>query len=253
MRILFLIDGLNCGGKERQLVELACGLKSLGKLRADDLVVVTMVPAGHFDAVLEEEGITVLRVIRRFQFDPFIPFRLKKIFDEFKPDIIHNFSLMTTLYSIFTPKPKGTKIIDGSIRDAFPAKGLKEKIFRTITNRFSDLILANSKAGLDAKRVPKKKSLVLYNGFDFKRIENLRPTLELRKELGIGPGPVVGMVAGFSKFKDWETYFEAAKLVRQKRSAVTFLAVGDGPALKRYKSIFQRMPGIIFTGKRNDV
>lgn len=252
MRILFLIDGLQCGGKERQLVELACGLKRLGKVNADDLAVVTMVPAGHFDPVLEAAGITVLRVIRRYRFDPFILFRLKKIFSEFKPDIIHSFSLMTTLYSILTLKPKGTKIIDGSIRNAFPINGLKERIFRMISYLFSDMVMANSQAGLDAKRAPQKKWVVLQNGFDFKRIRNLRSKEDVKKDLGIVSGQVVGMVAGFSKNKDWDTFFEAAKIVIRHRSDVIFLAVGGGPTLVHYQNKYHQCPDIVFTGRLTD-
>jgi len=253
LKILFLIDSLQCGGKERQFVELVCGLKNSGESGINHLAVITMAAASHFDGTLEAAGIRIIRGIRRYQFDPLILFKLRNIFKEFKPDIIHNFSLMTTIYTIFTPKPKKTNIVDGSIRNAFPTKGIKERIFRKISAHLSDLIIANSHAGLDAKHAPLKKSIVLYNGFDLKRIGNLRSAEEMREELGIGPGSIVGMVAGFSKKKDWDTFFKSAKLVRQKRPDVIFLAVGDGPTLQNYKNAFQRTPGIVFTGRRTDV
>jgi glycosyltransferase involved in cell wall biosynthesis len=40
--------------------------------------------------------------------------------------------------------------------------------------------------------------------------------------------------------------------VQRQRSDVTFLAVGDGPTLAHYQNIYDRYPGIVFTGRRND-
>jgi len=94
---------------------------------------------------------------------------------------------------------------------------------------------------------------VLYNGFDFRRVQHLRPHENVRNELGIGIGPVVGMVARFSCQKDWETFFEAARLVRPKWPGMTFVAVGGGETLDQYRGKYGQDAGLVFTGNRGDV
>ncbi len=253
MKVLFLTDGLACGGKERQLVELATGLVGAGRLGREDVAVVSMSARGHYDQQLEKEGISIHRIIRHLRWDPSVPFKLGELLRDFRPNILHSFNLMTTIYAGFTCKPPGCKLIDGCIRNAFPLQNLKEKILHRLSFFMADVVCANSKAGLEAKQAPTRKSTVLYNGFDFCRVEHLRSSKEVRDELGLTTGPVVGMVARFSRFKDWDTFFEAARLVRILRPDVTFVAVGDGELFEQYRSKYANDAGIVFPGERNDV
>jgi glycosyltransferase involved in cell wall biosynthesis len=103
----------------------------------------------------------------------------------------------------------------------------KSVFYSKITFPFSDVIVANSKAGLNAYKAPRQKSQVIYNGYNFKRNCQLKTREEVRNEYKINTDYVVGMIASFSRFKDYKTFYEAASLILQKRSDVTFLAVGN--------------------------
>ena len=63
------------------------------------------------------------------------------------------------------------------------------------------------------------------------------------------------MVGGFFERKDYKTYLEAALLVLKKRTDVTFMAIGEGPNLKKCKNMIppDLMPYFKFTGVQKDV
>ena len=82
-----------------------------------------------------------------------------------------------------------------------------EKIIyeKTSTLLNSDIIVANSNAGLEAYRVPEKKRSCIHNGFDFNRIKTINDEEKTREHYLIKPGKLVGMVGAFFDRKDYET------------------------------------------------
>ena len=69
---------------------------------------------------------------------------------------------------------------------------------------------------------------MIYNGFNFDRIKNIINPFELKKEFNITTKYVIGMVASFTKLKDYSTYIKAANKVLIKNKDVTFLCIGAG-------------------------
>ena len=63
------------------------------------------------------------------------------------------------------------------------------------------------------------------------------------------------MIASFSKYKDWNCYLNAAKLIIQKRKDITFLAVGTGEMWNQYNQSITELErkNIIMLGRRDDV
>jgi glycosyltransferase involved in cell wall biosynthesis len=253
MRIVFLVDGLPCGGKERQLVELVKGLLEYTGINSEKLAVVVMSSQTYYGQAIECMGVRMFSLCRRWRWDPFIAMQLRGIVEKLQPDVLFSFNEMTTFHALAARRQGRPKVIDGSIRNAFPLATLKERLLARFNFWAADRVVANSKAGLTAKGAPAGKSSVLYNGFDMRRLARLAPRDEVRKSLGITGGRAVGMVANFSWKKDWETFFEAARLVRAKRDDVSFVAVGEGEYLEKYRRRFGAEPGIVFTGLRSDV
>lgn len=232
MKILQLIDGLGSGGKERQCVELVKGLAAHKDIT---IQVVMMSEEVHYSDIYDL-GVDVVSLIRKGKYDFSIFFKLYKLCKIFRPHIIHSWSAMTSVYAIPVAKMLGIRLVNGIIRDAsLHGKFNKSFLIPKLTFPFSDVIVANSAAGLAVYKVPKQRGLCIYNGFDFERIENLQSETGVRKALNIQTKKVVGMVASFSRFKDYETFIEAAKIVLRKRNDVTFLAIGDGPILEKAK------------------
>ena len=252
IRILHFIDSLRSGGKERQLVELLKGLSVHKKIVCELTIMSEDI---HYNAV-NNIDIKKHYLIRKHKKDPKILVKLYKLCKEFKPDIIHSWGSMTSVYAVPVAKMLGIKLINGMIRDSSPFKLFSKSCIRSrITFPFSDVILANSSAGLKAYNAPVDKSVCIYNGFDFNRIRRLHDENTVRRKFNINTEKVVGMVATFSNNKDYETYISAAKMVLQKRNHVTFLAIGGGENLEKCKkmAVGSFMDKIIFPGRQEDV
>jgi peptidoglycan/xylan/chitin deacetylase (PgdA/CDA1 family) len=137
---------------------------------------------------------------------------------------------MTAMYSMPVCKILNIKLVNGLIINSPERQNLLNKDWRRakITFPFSDVVVGNSRAGLAAYRSPEHKSFVIYNGFNFERTGNLTNQNIIREELKIKTKYIIGMVASYSKNKDYYTFYIAAHLILQKRKDVTFLAIGKG-------------------------
>jgi len=242
MKILFLIDTLRAGGAERRLVEL---LKGLSKSNNITFSIIIMNSNVHYDEVYDLCDVHLVNRHKGFDIRTLIKviFLYKKI----KPDLIHSWSGITTYYAIPLKILFRTKIIGSYITGS---RYVKYKYLFP----FTDLIIANSYAGLKANLAPSQKSKVIYNGFDFNRINNLRDKEELIAELIIPSGfYIVGMVASFTTSKDYNSFINAAFEVLKQINNVVFLCIGDGDDsfYKQKTSTFQKH--FRFLGKRHDV
>jgi glycosyltransferase involved in cell wall biosynthesis len=252
IKVLHFIDTLSTGGKERQLVEL---LKGLSKHQDISLTLVVMSKDIHFPDI-HKLNVNIQFLIRKSQNDPRIFAKLYKLCKCFRPDIIHSWNAMTSVYAIPVAKKLGIKFVNGIIRDATKRR-LFDKIYLCAksTFLFSDAIVANSMAGLQAYKVPPHKSVCIHNGFDLQRTANLQNEKELvREKFHISTDKVVGMVAEFSNRKDYKTYIAAAEMVLAEKNNVTFMAVGDGKNLEQTKKTLSQHSKnkIIFTEQQKD-
>jgi glycosyltransferase involved in cell wall biosynthesis len=253
MRILFFIDSLRSGGKERRLVELLKGFKLVPDLEFE---VVVMSNDVHYTEVLDL-NVTIHYLLRKRKKDVSAFIKFYKICKVYNPDIVHCWDSMTAIYAILACKLLKIKLVNGMIASA-PAK---YNIFHKywIRNRiafyFSDIIISNSKAGLTAYNAPKNKSAFIYNGFNFERINNLVASDLTRKELNITTKYVIGMVASFSEFKDYKTYLSAAEMLLSQRNDITFLAVGSDTDCDSIRSLINNRYADHFRllGKKTDI
>ena len=225
MRILFFTDTMDVGGKERRLTEL---IKALLLNKDIEFELVVMSTDVHYKEILEL-GIKIHYITRKTKHDLSVFSRFYILCRSYRPDIIHCWDSMTAVYLVPACKLLGIKLINGMVVDSPVKRNISNKYYlrAKLTFPFSDLIIGNSEAGLLAYRAPKRKSIVIFNGFDFKRTNNLAGSDNIRKELNADSGYLVGMVASFSEKKDFPTFFKAAQILLKKRSDITFLAIGN--------------------------
>ncbi len=250
MKILFFVESLRSGGKERRLVEL---IKGLSKHNDVDMEIVLMKDEIHYNDVIET-GIKIHYVIRKnLKKDPRVFFKFYKIAKTIKPDIIHVWGNMVAIYAIPAKTFLKIPMVNNQITDAPESVG-KSLIDHNLTFRFSDKIVANSKAGLKAYNTPLKKSKVIYNGFDFNRLNKLKDRALVTKQFDISTKYVVGMVASFSYKKDYNSYIKAANIVLEKCSNTTFICVGSG-SFDEYEQMIkpENKNRILFLGKQQQV
>ncbi len=253
MKILHLSDSLVAGGKERQLVEL---LKGISTQNGFTFELALFSHEIHYTEV-NKLNIKIHYLIRKNKKDPRIFYKLYKLCRKIKPDIIHTWDSMSSVYAAPITKILGIKFVNGMIRSPLTYIGLlgKDYIRSKLTFPFSDMIISNSHAGLKSFNAPYKKSVYIYNGFDLNRIKYLQDKEFVKKKYDIKTEKVVGMVASFSQEKDYETYISAAQMILQKKDNVTFLAIGDGVNLKKCKRLVkpQFQSKIKFLGEQKNV
>tara|TARA_Y100001970_G_scaffold294299_1_gene450076 strand:+ start:29620 stop:30738 length:1119 start_codon:yes stop_codon:yes gene_type:complete len=233
LKILYLINSLKPGGKERQLVELIKGLKKYKHIK---IQVVVMDDDIYYDEICSL-NVKLHYLVRSYKKDIKIFSQLYSICKDFNPSIIHTWDSMTSFYVLPIAKFFKIKLINGAIRNANPIKKLSLNWFLTnLTFPHYDKIISNSLAGLKQYKISRDKALCIHNGFDFNRLSSLKTSKEVKNNLGIKKEKIVGMVASFYKKKDWVSFFKSSKTILSKRDDVVFLAVGNGPLLEKMKS-----------------
>lgn len=250
MRILFTIESLHFGGKERRLTEFLLAIEN----ENIEYMVLTIKPVIEFSLPL---SITkrVLNIPRRFgKKDPSLFYKFFKTIKQFNPDIIHSWGNMTSIYSLPSALLLNKLFVTSEITDA------PEKIpFRILSYRlvfpFCNLIISNSKAGLEAYNVPKERATVIYNGFNFSRIITLMDRQTMKEKLGINSSIVVTMIANFSARKDYESFIKSAVLIISENALldICFLCVGGGDSSYEKSLIpYELRDRILFLGPRSD-
>jgi glycosyltransferase involved in cell wall biosynthesis len=248
MKILYFIESLRAGGKERRIVELLKGFKNYPDVEIE--LVLTRKEI-HYEEI-HNLGVPIHIIERKLlKKDPLLFYKFYRIASKFKPDVIHVWGHMVAVYAVPTVRILGVPLINNEITDATPNQKLLGK---TTVFKNSARIIANTQAGLDAYNAPREKSGVIYNGFNFTRLRELESPQEVRSRFGITTPYVIAMVATFSPYKDYGTYIKSALKVLGGRHDVTFLCVGD-----KDDSEFKAMvplnlkTNILFLGKQNKV
>ncbi len=244
---------MTAGGKERRLTELMKSLKSKPDIRFE---LALMTHDIHYKEVLEL-GIGIHYFIRKRKKDPGVFRGFYSLCRNYEPDIVHCWDTMTAVYITPICKLLNIKLVNGMVVDS----PQKQNIFfqpylrARLTFPFADVIIGNSNAGLKSYKAPPKKSITIHNGFDFERIRNITPEAIIKKQLNITSKYVVGMVATFSEYKDYPTYFHAAHKVLLKRDDITFLAIGKDTDSTLSKSYIEGsdLDHFRLIGKQSDI
>lgn len=225
MKVLFVTESLIEGGKERRLTEL---MKALKQNYSVEFELTLMSYDIHYKEVYDL-GINIHFLVRKSRKDLSIFCKFYKLCKNYKPDIVHCWDSMTAVYVTPVCKLLRIKLVNGMVNNSPRRRNIfyQPWLRARLTFPFADIIIGNSKAGLKAYKAPIKRSILIYNGFDFGRVANIIPKGIILKQLNIKTKYVVGMVATFSESKDYPTYFSAAQILLNKRKDVTFLAIGE--------------------------
>ena len=251
MKILFLFDGLHRGGRERRFVQLVKGLNEKGYT---DLYMISSLDSITYEEIYNYH--IIISIISRKEKNFYS--RLIKRINEISPDIIQTWSLVSTCYYDvvrFLCK-KRPVYINSFISDCnYKRLSLCKKINVRASYFLSDTITANSKAGLIQYKVPKSKSLCLYNGFDLDRLDKVYDKERIKIKYNVSTKHVVSMFARMQYHKDYRTFLNTAARIIKDGYDVTFLCVGGGAMLNKNMTIVNPSDrkNIIFTGQVKNV
>ncbi|MES2678874.1 MAG: glycosyltransferase family 4 protein [Bacteroidota bacterium] len=254
MKILFFIESLRSGGKERRLVEL---LSYLAKKPGYECHVVLMFKNVDYPKFLDLKIPYTVIERKYFKKDPALFFKFYKVCRKFGPDLIHTWGSMVSFYAIPTKLLQRLPMVNSQVTDA--PRRVNPLSFDSFINRFSfffsDYILSNSRAGLRAYNIRTKNSGVIRNGIDQTRISGLIPKQDIKHKYAITTEFAVIMVANYSSFKKNQLFVDVANNVVSQRNDVTFISIGDGdPELfEKVKSTIEDKQRVLMPGKTNNI
>jgi glycosyltransferase involved in cell wall biosynthesis len=236
VKILFFIESIGSGGKQRRFIELISYLKNKNEY---EINVIFLKDELHYDQFLQFNIPYIILKRKLFKKDPRIFFLLYRICADFKPDIIHTWGNMSTFYSIPAMRRFRIPLVNSQITNAYGRRRLFTFYGLTtfINLRYSTIVTANSRAGLESYGLAEnKKYRVIYNGINPQRFVNIPSSENTRREYNFNTKYAVIMAASFSDKKDFGRFLEISKIVSEFRSDITFYAAGDGPKLDEITS-----------------
>lgn len=265
-RILNIITCLDIGGAEMMLFKL---LSRLDREKFTSTVV-SLLPPGPVAQKIQSLGIRVdtLNMHRSIP-SPFAFWKLIKILNETKPDIVQTWlyhaDFIGALASLFSGAKKlvwnircsDMKLARYGRRTAWIVKSNAALSFLPVA------VLANSKTARSYHEkigYRPRRFQVIDNGFD---TELFRPDpfarKQMREELGIQEHtPCVGLVARFDPVKDHQTFIQAAGKVIRRFPDVLFILCGDGVKesnrlLKQSIAVAGIQTNTFLLGRRDDI
>ena len=172
MKILFFIESLGSGGKERRLLEL---IHFLEHNTDHEMLLVLTEENIHYNYVHELQ--TRIKILKRkgSKKDPRLFIEFYRLCIEFEPDVIHTWGSMLAFYALPAVVIKRIPHINSHIADS-PLVINKCDFHYSIIYlgfKFSTIILSNTYAGLKAYGLSGQKCRVIYNGIRLERFSGL--------------------------------------------------------------------------------
>jgi len=187
--------------------------------------------------------------------------RLKKLFKQIKPDIVHSHASMSARIAA---RRAGVKIVYTRHSVFEPpariSKGLGKAINGMVNNHYCDGIIAVAEAAkqnLIATGIKESKIEVILNGVEPLAKLSADEKTAVRKECGIAPEQrVISIVARLNVVKGHEYFIRAAKMVLESGIDARFIIAGTGETEGRLKQLTLELgleERIIFAGFVDDV
>lgn len=262
MKILHIITGLENGGAENTLYKV-CKYDSVNKH-----IIISLTKKGKYFSYFKNLGMEVHCLNLKF-YSIINIFRLVKIINFIRPDILQTWLIAGDLVGGITGKLAGVKNIVWNIHFSNLKMGSTKirnliiiKILAKLSYLIPKKIIVVSKNGLkNCKKLGycKEKLIFIPNGYEL-RIFNSNKNLKylFRKKFKIQKKiPILGNVSRFDPIKDHNTLLEALSIIRKKRD---FLCILVGLNLNKKNKVLVNkikelnlIKNIILLGPKNNI
>jgi len=254
MRVLLVIDELDVGGTEQQIVEL---VRHLPRTRWTP--VVCCFRPGRKAAEIERLGVRVVHLPKRGTLDPRLVWELVALMRAERFDVVQTFLIGGNLWGRLAALAAGVPVVIASERNVDVWEDPTKRWLGLGLARVTDRIVANADAvrdylvrrGADPRRV-----VTIRNGVDVARFATAVDREGIRAALGFGPEhTVAAVIARLEPQKGQDVVIEVASRLRDRFPALRWLLVGGGSAEAALRAEVVRRDladRVIFTGFRTD-
>lgn len=230
MRVAILIDALNQGGAERQVLNTTWALTR----RGCDVELIyyhprdEAAPAYQHPAFREARVTYIPKEGHRLRFSR----RLAAYLRRGRFDVLHAFKSVTTLYAFLAGRLAGTRVILGGCQEVYCDRGWVRLGHRLVKRSLSGWIVNARVIVASLERtlaIDPGRCFVVYNGIEPTAFQSDLPPPEARRRLGLPEdAPTVTMIAGLRPVKNHEMFLTMADRLARERPRTRFLLAGDG-------------------------
>lgn len=257
INIMHTVLSLEMGGLEKVVSDTVSGLDK----DRFNVEVCCFDSPGHFASSLSDRGIKV-NLVKRNQshYDVFFPFRLKRLLQHNKTDILHMHSgtfFLGTQAALLADIPRmvytdhGRHLVDPKIllaMDKFCGYFVKKII--AVSNELEKYLV-------EVVRLPAAKITTIINGINTDVFTSGPKSPALLDELKIPPSHrIIGTVGRLAEVKDQVSMIKAFAKVLEEISDITLLFIGEGPLLSVLQQTardYNVAENVVFAGKRSDI
>lgn len=252
-KIIIAIPVLFLGGTEMQTLNLVRGLLSARY----EITICCYYNYDHFMvSKLESTGANVILMNLNRSDGVFrLMGKLREIFREINPDVVHVQYIAPGLIPIIAAKLSGIKTVFATVHQPGRPYGWRPKLLIRAAAQLCDAFFCNSKSVekswfgdcqiLDPEKIdPMRKHFTIYNGVDCDWIEGVVKQTDregLKESLNIQDKKVVGVVGRLREEKGHPILLESMKIIIKELPDTVLLVVGDGPDRENLKSMVNAM------------
>jgi glycosyltransferase involved in cell wall biosynthesis len=239
LRVLIVTDEMEVGGSQRQIVNLADGLKA----RGHEVTVAYFRQSSFFVERLQQSGVKVVHLPKRGRLDLRFVWSLVRVLGSGRYDIVHAFALSAEFWTTLTRaglrRSTRPRLIT-SVRGTYEWYGRLQWWVKGWISRQSSRVVANSLAGAAFARrrlaLAAGEIEVIYNGIARTGVAP-GARAALRGQWGVADGRGVVLFAGrLIADKDVATLLRAAAHLRLAEGEPVFVVCGDGPERGRLQA-----------------
>ena len=230
LKVMLLVPTLDQSGAEKQLVLLAC------RLPPDefDVHVVALTRSGPLAKELADHGVRLTVLGKKWKFDPFTFWRLRKLIQSEQPDILHTWLFAANAYArliVGRRMSHRLKIVVSERCVDVWKSGWQLWLDQKLIGR-TDRLIGNSHAVAEFYRsigYPADIVRVIHNGISIpENVTTDREALLAELEIPVG-SPVIGFIGRMARQKRGEDIVFAMALVAILRPDAHLLMIGEGP------------------------
>lgn len=258
MKILFLITGLGVGGAERQVVDLADRLVSLG----NEIKIVYLTGPALMRPISSEIEIIGLGIRKKSIKNFFLgSVRLRYILKKFQPDIVHSHMVHANIFARVVRLFCHINFLICTAHNKFEGGALRMFGYR-VTNALGDVFSNVSEEAVqefEASHAARRGSMLcIRNGIEVGRFAR-DPTerLRVRESMGVrATDQVVLAVGRLNTAKDYPNLIRAVELLANSNENLRVWIIGDGeerPLLQAEVSRRGLSSRILFLGIRHNI
>lgn len=255
-RVLVVIDEMEVGGSQRQVVNLLLGLAAQGR----EAALLYFRSPSFLVGELADAGVPVHRILKRGRYDPAFVWKLARFLRAGRYDLVHCFSITAEVWvRLVLPLVPGTRFVcsvRGLSKELSPltwrAKGwVMRRAEATISNSAVAAAYVAKRCGLPVECID-----VVPNGLPVREERDLQARNAHRALLGLPLcQPLLLFVGRLVPQKNLATLLQALALIPADRRPLLWLA-GEGPERSRLEALVRRLDlyrSVRLLGERDDV